>query len=46
MNSRIMTRSKSEMVTKEALYPAIDIFPDEVVKMKFYYRVWLGIYSL
>ena len=27
-------------------YPVKDIFPDEVVKMNFYYCVWLGIYSV
>ena len=30
-----MTKSKSGMVTRNTLYPVIDIFPDEVVKMKF-----------
>ena len=31
------TKSKSGMVTSNAPHPAIDIFPDEVVKMNFLY---------
>ena len=41
-----MTKSKSEKVTIHVLFPEIDIFPDEVLKMKFYYYVGLGIYAL
>ena len=31
----IMTQSKKEIFTKDALCQAIDIFPDELAKMKF-----------
>ena len=34
------------MVTSNALYPAVEIFPDKVVKLTFYYYVWLGVYPM
>ena len=35
------------MVTREALFPAIAIFPDDVIKKKlYYYYVWVGIFSV
>ena len=38
--------SKSGMVTRVALYPSTDIFPDEVEKIIFYHYIWLDIYSV
>ena len=34
-----MTKSKSEMVTTDALYPSTDIVPGEVVEMNFLYSI-------
>ena len=38
--------TKCEMVTRDAPYPAKDIFSDEVIKWKFHYYFLLGIYSV
>ena len=34
------------MVTRNTPCLVIDIISDEVVKITFYYRVWIGIYSV